>query len=95
MWRGYADHMQAPAYAAGLAELEKHALELPTAVMCAERNPPECHRNLIADSLYGHSWCVVHLIGADKNLVHAPNPEAKWSAGQLRYPGAQQMQLGL
>ena len=95
MWRGYADHMQTPAYTAGLAQLEQRALKQPTAIMCAERNPPECHRNLIADSLSGHSWCVMHRIGANESREHTPNPEARWVDGQLCYPAGQQMQLGL
>lgn len=95
VWRGYADHMQTAGYTAGLAQLEQHALKRPTAIMCAERNPPECHRNLISDSLHGHSWCIVHLIGANERREHVQNPEARWLDGQLSYPAGQQMQLGL
>jgi uncharacterized protein (DUF488 family) len=95
VWRGYADHMQTAAYAAGLAELERHALKQPTAIMCAERNPADCHRNLISDSLIARSWCILHIIGANETRTHTPNPAARWADGGLSYPGGQQLGLAL
>jgi uncharacterized protein (DUF488 family) len=94
-WRGYADHMQTSPYAAGLTAIEQHALNRPTAIMCAERNPSDCHRNLISDNLVARSWCVMHIIGANEPLQHTQNPAARWVDGVLSYPGHQQLQLGL
>lgn len=48
-FRGYADYMQSPAFAAGLEQLIQIALAKPTAIMCAEAVPWRCHRSLIAD----------------------------------------------
>jgi uncharacterized protein (DUF488 family) len=50
-FRGYADYLATPEFAAGLAELLALAREHRVAVMCAEAVPWRCHRSLIADSL--------------------------------------------
>jgi uncharacterized protein (DUF488 family) len=94
-WRGYADHMATPLYAAGLAELETQAQSRVVCVMCAERNPCDCHRSFIADSFVSHKWCVTHLIGADKRANHALSPAARVGNGGLLYPGTDQVQMGL
>lgn len=94
-WRGYADHMATPLYAAGLAELALQAQTQTVCVMCAERNPCDCHRSFIADSFTSREWCVTHLIGANEKASHALNPAARVSNGGLRYPGTDQVQLGL
>jgi uncharacterized protein (DUF488 family) len=95
VWRGYADHTQTPRYRAGLAQLEEQALTQSTVIMCAERNPDDCHRNLISDSLVGHGWNVVHLIGAKERRVHQLHPAAQPGEDGLIYPGAGERQLGL
>ena len=50
-FRGYADYMQTPEFAAGIAEL----MALPhfdaVTVMCSEAVPWRCHRSLIADAV--------------------------------------------
>lgn len=95
VWRGYADHMQSARYRAGLAQLEEQALTQTVAVMCAERDPNDCHRNLISDSLVDRAWKVMHLIGAEERRAHQLNPAARPSEGGLIYPGAGDRQLGL
>jgi uncharacterized protein (DUF488 family) len=95
MWRGYADHTQTQAYRDGLAQLEERALTQALAYMCAERDPDDCHRNLISDSLASRGWKVMHLVGADERYEHRLHPAASESAGGLIYPGPSQQQLGL
>ena len=95
IWRGYADHTQTQAYRDGLAQLEQRALTQRVACMCAERDPDDCHRNLIADSLTSHGWKVTHLISAEEMREHLLHPAARQIADGLIYPGPSQQQLGL
>ena len=50
-FRGYADYMQTPEFAAGLDELLALAAEKRTVIMCAEAVPWRCHRSLVGDAL--------------------------------------------
>ena len=50
-FRGYADYMQTPEFAAALDDLLKSAPQEHTAIMCAEAVPWRCHRSLVADAL--------------------------------------------
>jgi uncharacterized protein (DUF488 family) len=69
-FRGYADYMQTPAFAAALDALLKEGARRPTAIMCSETLWWRCHRRLIADAL-------VLLRGADvRHLMHAGPPQA-------------------
>lgn len=63
-FRGYAEYMETPEFAAGLKRLERLARERRTAIMCAEALWWRCHRRLIADALSRRGWRVVH-IGSD------------------------------
>lgn len=63
-FRGYAEYMETPEFAAGLERLENLARERSSAIMCAEALWWRCHRRLIADALTGRGWRVVH-IGSD------------------------------
>jgi uncharacterized protein (DUF488 family) len=62
-FRGYADHMETPEFAAGLAKLLGLAAARPTAVLCAEAVPWRCHRRLLADALLAHGVEVRHILG--------------------------------
>jgi len=55
-FRGFADFMDTPEFAAGLAQLEPLASETPSALLCAEALPWKCHRSLIADALVARGW---------------------------------------
>jgi uncharacterized protein (DUF488 family) len=50
-FRGYADYMQTPEFAAALDELLAASPPEHTAIMCAEAVPWRCHRSLVADAL--------------------------------------------
>ena len=65
-FRGYADFMQTPAFAAALDELIASALRAPTATMCAEAVPWRCHRSLISDALLVRGWRVLDITSVTK-----------------------------
>lgn len=44
-----------------LEKLEKIANDVPTVLMCYERNPRKCHRSIIAEILEGREFRVIHL----------------------------------
>lgn len=60
-FRGYAEYMETPEFAAGLERLEALARERWTAIMCAEGDWRRCHRRLISDALTDRGWRVVHI----------------------------------
>jgi uncharacterized protein (DUF488 family) len=84
-FRNYADYMDTEAFASGFDELLALARALPSAVMCAETHPSQCHRRLIADklSVLGHD--VVHLITPTRAEPHVPPPFLRVDGDRLRY----------
>jgi len=93
-FRGYADHMATPEFAAGLAELEALATRRPTTVMCAEAPWWRCHRRLVADALVVGGHPVRH-IGPDGGLTdHALADFAVVEGGTITYPPLQTELLG-
>jgi uncharacterized protein (DUF488 family) len=60
-FRGYADFMDTPEFAAGLDRVEGLAREKRSALMCAEALPWRCHRSLVADALLARGWDVEDL----------------------------------
>jgi uncharacterized protein (DUF488 family) len=67
----YAQHMEGEDFQAGLGRLEELARDRRTAVMCAEADWRNCHRQLIADSLVERGWRVMH-VGPDGGLAEHP-----------------------
>src|SRR5918999_1934491 len=64
---GYAGHMQTPEFEAELERLVALGEQRPTAVMCAEREWRNCHRQFISDALAARGHDVVH-VTADGEL---------------------------
>jgi uncharacterized protein (DUF488 family) len=87
-FRGYADHMQTPEFAEGLAELRALAREGPVAVMCAEAVPWRCHRSLLADALFARGVVVEHVVGVGRTRPHRLTPFARLEARRVTYPAA-------
>lgn len=86
-FRGYADHMASAEFAAGLALLKRTAVERPTAVLCAEANWRQCHRQLLADAMAAAGWEVVHLLWGGGREPHHSIPQLRVDAeGRLSYP---------
>ena len=85
-FRGYADHMQTPAFAEGLAVLQALAAQRSTAIMCAEAVPWRCHRSLIADALVAAGVRVEHVLDRDRVQPHALTPFARIDGRRVTYP---------
>ena len=85
-FRGYADYMQTPQFAAALIELMEIAARSPTAIMCAEAVPWRCHRSLIADALLVRGWRVLDIYDAVKATPHKLTPFAQVEGTRLTYP---------
>lgn len=95
-FRGYADYMETPPFAAAFATLTSLADERRCALMCAEVLWWRCHRALIADALQAGGRDVAH-IGPDGTLVAHPYTAAAWiDDGRVRYdaePGQPSLEL--
>ena len=83
--RGYADHMNTPAFHRAAAELVELAAQAPTAIMCAERDPLQCHRSLISDYLMHQGVEICHLIAPGTQRGHQLRPEARPTSAGLVY----------
>jgi hypothetical protein len=85
-FRGYADYMQTPVFAAALAELIALLRYARTAIMCAETLYWRCHRALVADSLLARGIPSVHLMGVGKETPHRLTRFARVEGAQVLYP---------
>ena len=85
-FRGYADHMQSPEFAAGLAQLIAIAGAQPTAMMCAEAVPWRCHRQLVADALLAMGIEVLHIMSETKANLHKLTSFAQLDGTRVTYP---------
>jgi uncharacterized protein (DUF488 family) len=88
-FRGYADHMGTPEFAAALEALEVLARERPTAYMCAEADVHRCHRRLTSDALLARGWWVGHIGPRGEVRAHELTPWAVVEGGRVIYPPAQ------
>jgi uncharacterized protein (DUF488 family) len=86
-FRGYADYMLTPEFAANLERLVDIAAEAPTAIMCAEAVPWRCHRSLIADALLARGIEVQEILSATKSQPHSLTPFADVQGQHVTYPG--------
>ena len=90
-FRGYADHMLTPEFAAGVDELLEFGERRNVAVMCAEAVWWQCHRMLLSDALVARAVDVHHIMsqGGRKALQpHRLTPFAQIRPdGQVWYPG--------
>lgn len=94
-FRAYADYMDTGEFRAGLQRLLEQAGSGGTAIMCAERLPWECHRNLISDSLSVRGVRVLHLMAPGQSREHALNPVARVDGDRLVYDAGAQLGLNL
>lgn len=86
-FRGYADHMASPEFAADYVRLDGFARQKSTAFMCAETLWSECHRRMLADRLVVDGWSVVHLLAPGKSDPHRLWDVARVEGGRLVYDG--------
>jgi len=85
-FRGFADYMQTPEFAAGLQTVIERARQGQIALMCAEAVPWRCHRSLIADALLVRGIPVEHILSASRRQVHELTPWARVEGTSLTYP---------
>jgi hypothetical protein len=84
-FRGYADYMDTPAFAAAAARLDALARERHTTVMCAEAIWSRCHRALIADAFAAAGWRVLHISASGRVTPHPFTSAAHVIDGHLSY----------
>ena len=85
-FRGFADYMQTPEFAAGIERLVELAEEKPSAIMCAEAVPWRCHRSLVGDAAVARGVPVLDIFNATKAEPHRMTPFAKVDGGEVTYP---------
>lgn len=88
-FRGYADYMQTPDFAAAIDELIALAGEKRTAVMCAEAVPWRCHRSLIGDALLVRGVAAIDIFSATQSKPHALTSFAQVDGTKITYPPPQ------
>ncbi|NIR59890.1 MAG: DUF488 domain-containing protein [Gammaproteobacteria bacterium] len=93
--RAYADHMDTAAFRAGAARLVNLAAASSAAMLCAEREPAECHRSLLADYLTLQGVHVRHLVQFGETREHVLRPEARRESATLIYDRHASGALGL
>jgi len=85
-FRGYADYMQTPEFAAELTSLLELARTDRVALMCAEAVPWRCHRSLIADALTAHGVTACEIAGPNRLQPHHLTPFARVRGETITYP---------
>lgn len=85
-FRGFADYMQTPEFAAAVVRLAALAKEKTTAIMCAEAVPWRCHRSLIGDALLVRGIEVLDIYSLKNAKPHAMTPMARLNGTQITYP---------
>jgi len=85
-FRGYADYMQTPEFAAHLEDLIRLAQKERLALMCAEVVPWRCHRSLIADALEVRGLKVEHILGLKGRQPHRLTGFARVRGLEITYP---------
>lgn len=98
-FRGYADYMQTPDFAAAMDELLSAGPHTQTTVMCAEAVPWRCHRSLVADALLVRDVEVEDIYydakGRSRRELHALTSFAKVKGDRLWYPGEAELFAGV
>ena len=89
-FQNYADYAMGAEFRGGLEALLAIAASGPTAIMCAEADWRQCHRQIIADYLLaaGHELCHIRGPGEDEPAVLSEAAKVQ-ADGRLHYPAAQ------
>lgn len=85
-FRGYADYMQTPEFAASLSRLIVTARRERIVLMCAEAVPWRCHRSLIGDALLVHGFRVEDIMSPTRTQPHRLTPFARVDGLAITYP---------
>ena len=76
-FRGYADHMRTEEFVHGIEALLEFSEKYLVAVMCAESQWSDCHRQLLADALVVRNVEVRHIMSVDALVAHQLTPFAR------------------
>lgn len=87
--RAYADHMQSAVFRRAVDQLVNLTRQGPCAIMCAEKDPANCHRALIADYLTLRNARVIHLVEPGYLVAHRLDPRARVEGESLVYDAAE------
>jgi uncharacterized protein (DUF488 family) len=88
-FRGYADFMDMPEFAAELTGVMELAGERRSALMCAETLPWRCHRSLIADALLARGWQVFEILSEKEARPHVLPRFARLDGTRVVYEGGE------
>lgn len=88
-FRGFADYMETAEFASALDAVLQEAGRAPLAIMCAEREPAQCHRSFIADAALARGARVVHLIDGGERREARLNAAARMAGATLVYDAGQ------
>jgi len=94
-FRAYAGYMTTEEFRQALDRLVETGRERRTAIMCAERLPWKCHRNLVADSLVARGIRVVHLMSVGESREHTLSRLVRNDGERLVYDAGEQEELEL
>jgi len=86
-FRAYADHMATEEFLAALEALIAFTRKFVPAVMCAEAQWWQCHRQLVADALVARGIDVRHIMSASSAPPHQLTPFARIDGQHVHYPG--------
>jgi len=86
-FRAYAEHMEGAVFRAAAEALVQAAEATRVCMMCAEREPAQCHRSLIADWLLARGHRVLHLLDGGIVRAHCLHPAARREGDLLHYAG--------
>jgi len=85
-FRGFADYMQTPEFEEGIQQLLEKAVQMRTAIMCAEAVPWRCHRSLVGDALLVRGYEVKDIFSAKKSEPHRLTSFALVDGLKIIYP---------
>lgn len=84
----YADHMQTADFDTALQALLADAADTTTVMMCAEADPRQCHRWLIADAADARGCAIRHILEPGRAEPHRLTSFARVDDGRVSYPFA-------
>jgi uncharacterized protein (DUF488 family) len=91
----YADYMESPEFRRAITTVLELCRKAPTAIMCAEAVPYQCHRRLISDWVALHGTPVIHLLDGSRREPHRVTEFARLDGDRVRYDATTQLDLAL
>lgn len=83
--RDFADYMDTPQFKQAASQITRLAKQDDAALLCAEADPNQCHRSLVADFLTLQGTEVLHLLWPAGQQLHHLRPEARRESAALVY----------